>query len=107
MWEADFGRIAFESSPGKRFMRFPSQWKKLGLGVVAYTCHPGYGEKPKIGGLQCRLAWTKSKTSKITRTKRTGGVAQVLEHLPKKCEALSSNPNTTKKTHHFSITSET
>jgi hypothetical protein len=32
--------------------------------------------------------------SKITNTKRTGGVAQVLEHLPSKREVLSSNRRT-------------
>jgi hypothetical protein len=32
-------------------------------------------------------------TSKITRTKWSRGVAQVVEHLLYKCEALSSNPN--------------
>jgi hypothetical protein len=26
-----------------------------------------------------------------------GGVTQVIEHLPSKCEALSSNPSTAKK----------
>jgi hypothetical protein len=29
--------------------------------------------------------------SKITRAKMAGGVAQVIEHLPSKCEVLSSN----------------
>jgi hypothetical protein len=29
--------------------------------------------------------------------KRAGGVAQVIECLPSKCEALSSNPSTEKK----------
>jgi hypothetical protein len=28
----------------------------------------------------------------------TGGVPQVVEHLPSKCEALSSDPTTAKKT---------
>jgi hypothetical protein len=36
-------------------------------------------------------------TSKITRTKWTGGVAQAEEYLVYKCEALSSNPGPTKK----------
>jgi hypothetical protein len=34
--------------------------------------------------------------SQITRAKQTGGVAQVLEHLLCKHEALSSKPNPTK-----------
>jgi hypothetical protein len=33
------------------------------LGVVAHTCHPSYGVKPKTGGLWYRLA-----QEKITRT---------------------------------------
>jgi hypothetical protein len=34
--------------------------------------------------------------------KKAGRVDQVVEHLPSKCEALSSNPNTTiKKTKKF------
>jgi phage portal protein BeeE len=32
--------------------------------------------------------------SKITRAKRAGGLAQVGEHLPHKCKALSLNPST-------------
>jgi hypothetical protein len=35
--------------------------------------------------------------SKITRAKRAGGMAQAVEHLPSKCDTLSSNPRTTKK----------
>jgi hypothetical protein len=35
--------------------------------------------------------------SKIARVKRTGRVAQVVEHLPSKCEALNSNPSTAKR----------
>jgi hypothetical protein len=35
--------------------------------------------------------------SKITRAKWTGSVAQVIECLLCKCEALSSNPSLTKK----------
>jgi hypothetical protein len=33
----------------------------------------------------------------ITKQKSPGDVAQVLEHLPTKCKALSSNPHTAKK----------
>jgi hypothetical protein len=38
--------------------------------------------------------------SKIPNTKE-GRVAQVVEYLPSKCEALSSNPSTLKKNQHF------
>jgi hypothetical protein len=33
----------------------------------------------------------------MTKDKRTRGVAQVVEHLPTKAQALNSNPSTTKK----------
>jgi hypothetical protein len=35
--------------------------------------------------------------SKVTRTKRTESMAQAIDCLPSKCEALSSNSSTTKK----------
>jgi hypothetical protein len=34
---------------------------------------------------------------KNNKRKRAGGMAQVVELLPSKCEALSSNPSTTEK----------
>jgi hypothetical protein len=38
-----------------------------------------------------------SLNSSVSYVTRAGGVTQVVEHLPSKCEALSSNPITTKK----------
>jgi hypothetical protein len=49
----------------------------------------------KIGG-----AWAKSETLpifKITRAKRTGGLSEAVESLPRKHKALSSNPSIAKK----------
>jgi hypothetical protein len=49
------------------------------------------------------LALTRHSINKnfISSVKNTswkfGGVTQAVEHLPSKCEALSSNPSTTKK----------
>jgi hypothetical protein len=39
----------------------------------------------------------RSLISKVTRAKRAGGGAQVVERLPHKHKVLSSNPGTTKK----------
>jgi hypothetical protein len=36
-------------------------------------------------------------SGKYPSQKRPAGVAQVIEYLPSKCEALISNPNTTQK----------
>jgi hypothetical protein len=45
--------------------------------------------------LSLRPTWANSSQdpiSKITRTKWTGGVAQTVEHLPRKCKALIQTP---------------
>jgi hypothetical protein len=34
---------------------------------------------------------------KISKEKKTGGMAQVVEHMPSKCKPLSSIPSTTKR----------
>jgi hypothetical protein len=39
----------------------------------------------------------KTLSQEYSAQNRTGRVAQVVEHLPSKCEALSSNPRTSKK----------
>jgi hypothetical protein len=46
----------------------------------------------KSGNIKSEIPFPKS----ITRTKRAGGVAQTVEHLPNKCKAMDSNPNTEK-----------
>jgi hypothetical protein len=76
----------------------PHLTRKKKLGMEACTCHASYEEIHKIGLLHC-LAQPGEKwdpISKITRTKRIGGMARVIEHLPSKCEALSSNPSMAK-----------
>jgi hypothetical protein len=67
---------------------------------VAHAYNPTY-----LGGrdqekYSSNPAWANSPRdpiSKISNTKRAGRGAQVVECLPSKCEALSSNANTTKK----------
>jgi hypothetical protein len=53
----------------------------------------------KIGGLWPRSAWAKKRDpiSKLTRAKRAGIMAQVVQYLPGKCEVLNSNPQYLKK----------
>jgi hypothetical protein len=46
--------------------------------------------------VQAGLGKKQHPISKTTRAKRGGGVAQVIECLPTKCKALSSNPRTAK-----------
>jgi hypothetical protein len=47
----------------------------------------------------------KTLSRKYPTQKRTGGVVQVIEHQPSKCEALSSNTSTAKKKKKLNLTS--
>jgi hypothetical protein len=46
---------------------------------------------------QLREIICETPSQKYPTQKRAGKVAQVVEHLPSKCEALSSDPSSTKK----------
>jgi hypothetical protein len=56
------------------------------VGSIKLDCDPGCPRKKKQDFI-----------SKITRAKMTGGTTQEVEHLPTKCEVLSSNLSSTKK----------
>jgi hypothetical protein len=65
---------------------------------VGHTCHLSNRGKHKIGGLRSRLAWAKrDPIFKITGAKRAGGVAEEVERLSSKSEALSSKPQDQQK----------
>jgi hypothetical protein len=69
------GGLQFQACVGKEVPETPTQWKKLGMGV--HACHPSYSGKHKIGGssVQANLGKKQDPISKITRAKRTGGMA--------------------------------
>jgi hypothetical protein len=73
--------------------------KREKLCVVVCTCYPSDSGKHKTGGsiVQAGLGKKQDPISKITRAKRTEGLAQAVEHLTSKYEALSSNNYTAKK----------
>jgi hypothetical protein len=83
------GGSQFQVIQGKKVSKTPSQWLKTS-GAHAYHLSDG--------GLQSRLAWAKKLRPylQIIRAKRTGAMAEVLEHLPREHEALSSNDSTSK-----------
>jgi hypothetical protein len=67
--------------------------------LVAHTCDPSYyrGWDQKDGcskPAHANRSW--DLILKIPNPKRTGRVASVIGHLSSKCEALNSNPSTTK-----------
>jgi hypothetical protein len=47
-----------------------------------------------LGSVNRRIV---DQAQKITKAKRAGSGAQVVQHLPSKCEVLYSTPSTTKK----------
>jgi hypothetical protein len=49
-----------------------------------------------VGCQPAQIVW-ETLAQKISNTKKIGRMYQVIEHLPSKHEALSSNPSTTKK----------
>jgi hypothetical protein len=66
---------------------------------VAHAYDPtftgGRGRRIVVQG--CEQMHKKTLSKKQTKAKRVGGVTQVVEHLPSKHEALSSNSSTAKK----------
>jgi hypothetical protein len=86
-WETEIGRISVGGYPWQKVWETLSQQKKLG--VMVHACHPSYCRK-------CKFCPGKKQDpiSKIANAKRLRGVAQVVEHLPSKHEASSSNPST-------------
>jgi hypothetical protein len=66
---------------------------------LSYQCHTSYlGSINRRIKVQAHLSIKRDTISKITKAKRTGSMTQVVELLPRKSKALSSNPHTSKKT---------
>jgi hypothetical protein len=59
------------------------------LGMVGCTCHQLWWEASNRT-IKVQAGQTNSETliSKINRAKRARGIAQAVEHLPRKCKAL-------------------
>jgi hypothetical protein len=73
----------------------------LGQVLVAHACNPsntGGSDQDDQGSRPAQTNSSQDPISKIpNRKKRAGGVDQEVEHLPSKCEILSSNPSIKKK----------
>jgi hypothetical protein len=67
---------------------------------VAHTCNPAYSgdrDQEDHSSKPAQVNSSGDPISKIPTQNSTSGMAQVVEHLQTKCEALSSNPSATKK----------
>jgi hypothetical protein len=74
-------------------MGTPSQWKKTGHGGMCLSSHiEQETENTRI------LIQTGMLKKQDPISKRAGDVAQAVEHLPSKCEVLSSNLSIAEKT---------
>jgi hypothetical protein len=66
--------------------------------MLMCACHPSYSRKYKIGEQQSRPAQAKARSYlKNNQSKKAGGMAQVIKHLPSKWKTLSSNQELPKK----------
>jgi hypothetical protein len=66
--------------------------------MVAYTCHSSYtGSINRSTVVPAGLDIKQDPIPKISKAKTAGNVAQVVEHLPRKGEAMNSNYSTPKK----------
>jgi hypothetical protein len=64
--------------------------------MLVCTCHPSDGgEHKKIENSRSKLSWAKCEI--LSQKQPEKSVAPVVEHLPNKCEALSSNTILPKK----------
>jgi hypothetical protein len=81
---------------GQKLLRSPSQQENSEMWwhtpVIAME-----GDLKQEGQVQVSLGKKRDPISKIPRAKRAGGVAQVVQHLCSKCEALSLSPRTANK----------
>jgi hypothetical protein len=67
---------------------------------VAHTCNPSYSGGRDQEDHDSKPAQANSSQDPISKNpsqKRADGVAQIVENLPRKHEALSSNPSMTRK----------
>jgi hypothetical protein len=71
----------------------PGQKSSRDLIPTNKSCHSTNGKRYKIGRLWFRLALAKKQdpVSKITRAKRSGGVAQVVQHLSSNTQSTLKN----------------
>jgi hypothetical protein len=82
-------------SPGKKFAR--PHFKNKQVWWHAFVLPVTVGSINRKTVVQASLEKKRGYLCKITKTKRFGYMAQVVEHLPSRPEALSSNPSTTHK----------
>jgi hypothetical protein len=97
------GRVAQVAEPSKPEALSsnpnPSAAKIKDQMPVVHNCNPNYSRSSDQEDCGSKPAQANSLQDPILKKKsqkRAGGVAQVVEHLPTKCEALNSNPITKK-----------
>jgi hypothetical protein len=96
-WEAEIRRITGSRPAWTKKLARPPPISTNKLGIVVHSYRPSYtGGIGRRISIQAGHGWGKLRDSisKITKAKRAGGEAQVVEHLPSKHKILSSNSST-------------
>jgi hypothetical protein len=85
------GELQFESNPSKKISQDPISTNDRAPWHL--TTQGSINRRIEVQGY---LGIKQDFISKVTNAKKAGGMAQGVESLLSKCEALSSTPNTTK-----------
>jgi hypothetical protein len=93
IWEADIRRIEVLGQPRQKVCENLSQWKKRWVQWCTTVISAMVGTVKQ----EDQRSWSQLPWVKISRAERAEGVAEVVEHLPSKHKALTSNPSTVKK----------
>jgi hypothetical protein len=96
MQEAEIRRIvAPDQANAKKFGRPHLNEKKAVCGSMSLSFQQWQKVENRRLAVQAGLDYNQHLISKITRVKRASGKVREVEHVPSKCEALSSNPKAT------------
>jgi hypothetical protein len=76
---------------------FCQAWWGLSIIPAIKEAEVGESQFKASPGKVSRTPYLKKKFEKMKENRRTGGLAQVVEHLPNKCKVLSSISSTAKK----------
>jgi hypothetical protein len=90
--EVEIGGLQFKASPGKKKLVRPYFKNKTKLEKVVHAYNPTIPDV-EIGRSQSEV-WPRQKHNTLSEKENQKGTAQVVEHLPRKCEFKPSHTHT-------------
>jgi hypothetical protein len=94
--ETENGKTTVQDQPKQKNSLRPDLTEKSWVWWCVSVIPASVGSIHRRTKVQARPGKKQVPISKITRVKRAGGIAQVVQCLPSQCETLSSNPNNIK-----------